>query len=295
MVELGRNDPVHVFDSHNLEIILSEFDTFYNLVSYLAAKEMAIEQLSYLAYCGEEDLLAHYFLNFDGQNYFIGAKDKTINGVFVSEGQWQDFAKSEPYKRRKKANEVSYLWDELIQKTCQNALDGALLGNANIFDSRNAIHEMAKEPRVFRRALSEAMINAINTFPGNHEGIVRNLSFMPSFYKDKGYVFLQIKHPNITDYENEYRPRRSKMLHIACGAARNKFSHLKKVIGIAIDAPKFTQRNSEDFALLDCEKWSASDAARYQEANKELQFFESKTMKVQEKRITDFPAPDGAS
>jgi hypothetical protein len=110
MVDLGRSDPVHIFDSHNLEIIFSELDTFYDLVSYLTSKETAIEQLSYLAYCGEEDLLAHYFLNFDGQNYFVGSKDKTINGVFVSEGQWQDFAKSEPYQRRKRANEVSYLW-----------------------------------------------------------------------------------------------------------------------------------------------------------------------------------------
>jgi hypothetical protein len=138
------------------------------------------------------------------------------------------------------------------------------------------------------------MINAIKGFPGNQEGIVRNLSFMPSFYKDKGYVFLQIRHPNITDYEKEYRPRRSKMLQIACGAAKIKFSHLNKVIGIAIDAPKFAERNSEDFVLLDCEKWSERDAARYQEANKGLQFFETKTMKVQEKRISDFPGADSA-
>jgi hypothetical protein len=85
------------------------------------------------------------------------------------------------------------------------------------------------------------------------------------------------------------------MLQIACGAARIKFSHLKKVVGIAIDAPKFTKRNSEDFVLLDCEKWSERDAAHYQEANKGLQFFETKTMKVQEKRISDFPEADSAN
>ncbi|MCU1242804.1 MAG: hypothetical protein JWO71_3530 [Candidatus Acidoferrum typicum] len=295
MVDLARNDPVHILDSHNLEIIFSELDTFYDLACYLIAKETAIEQLNYLAYCGEEDLLAHYFLNFDGHNYFVGSKDKTINGVFVSEGQWQDFAKSDAYQRRKKANEVSYLWDQIMQRTCQNALDGVLLGDANIFDSRNAIQEMAKEPRFSRRALSEAMINAINGFPNNQEGIVRNLSFMPSFYKDKGYVFLQIRHPNITDYEKEYRARRSKMLQIACGAAKIKFSYLNKVIGIAIDAPKFSERNSEDFVLLNCEKWSERDTARYQEANRGLQFFETKTMKVQEKTISDFPPADSAS
>jgi hypothetical protein len=293
MVDLAKKDPVHVFDSHNLEIVFSELDTFHDFVSYLTAKEKAIDQLRSLVYCGEEDLLAHYFLNFDGENYFVGSKDKTINWVFVGEGEWRDFAKSDAYQRRKKANEVSYLWDELMQRTCQNALDGALLGEANIFSSESAIQEMAKEPRFSRRALSEAMINAIKGFPDNQEGIVRNLSFMPSFYKDKGYVFLQIRHPNITDYEKEYRPRRSKMLEIACGVAKIKFSHLNKVIGIAMDAPKFSKQNSEDFVLLNCEKWSEQDTVRYQEANRGLQFFETKTMKIQEKRIRDFPPADG--
>jgi len=261
----------------------------------LTAKERAIEQISCLSYCGEEDLLAHYFLNFDGQKYFIGSKDKTINGVFISEGEWRDFIESEPYQRRKQANEVSYFWDELIQKTCQNALDEKLLGSVNIFDNQNAIHEMAKEPRFSRRALSETIINAINRFPYNKDGIVRNISLMPSFYKDKAYVFLQVRHPHITDYDKEYRPRRSKMLQIACGAAKNKFPQLNRIIGIAIDAPKFAERNSEDFVLLDCAKWSDTDAVRYKEANRGLQFFETESLRVQQKTISDFPGPDRPS
>src|SRR5712672_1537191 len=50
--------------------------------------------------------------------------------------------------------------------------------------------------------------------------------------------------------------RRKLRLEIACGVARNKFSHLKKVIGIAIDAPKDDPVNSEDLLLLDDEEWS---------------------------------------
>ena len=295
MVGSDRDDPVHIFDSHNLEIILSELDTFYDFVSYLTAKERAIEQLNFLAYCGEEDLLAHYFLNFDGQGYSIGSKDKTINGVFIGEGEWRDFFESEPYQRRKQANEVSYFWDEIIQKTCQNALDDKLLGGVNIFEGQSAIHEMAKEPRFSRRALSEAMINAIKNFPDNQRGIVRNLSLMPSFYKDKAYVFLKIWHPNITDYDKEYRPRRSQMLQIACGAAKNKFPQLNRIIGIAIDAPKVAEKNSEDFVLLDCTKWSDAESVHYKEANIGLQFFETQSLRVQQKTVSDFPGPDHVS
>ncbi len=65
LVRLDRNNPVHVFDSHNLEIILGELDTFYDFTRYLIEKEDAIKRYDYLSYCGEEDLLAHYFLGYD--------------------------------------------------------------------------------------------------------------------------------------------------------------------------------------------------------------------------------------
>lgn len=190
------------------------------------------------------------------------------------------------------SNNVSYFWDELIQKTCQNALNGSLLGNGDVFKSEGAIPEMAKEPRFSRRALSENIISAIKDFPENIEGISRKISFMPSFYKETGYVFLQLRHPNITDYENIYRPQRQAMLEIACGVAKNKFSYLKKIIGIAIDAPKFTDINSEDFLLLNCEDWSEEQKRYYEKQNVGLQFFNQKTMKRQIRTVKNFPDSD---
>jgi hypothetical protein len=154
---------------------------------------------------------------------------------------------------------------------------------------------MAKEPRFSRRALSEAMINAIQKFPADRKKIFRNVTLMPSFYEGKAYVFLQLFHPNILDYEHEYRPRRSNMLQIACGAAKNKFPHLHKLIGIAIDAPKVSERNSEDFLLLDCEKWSPKDAAFFSEANHALRFFETDSFRVEKKTVSNFPSADCAT
>ena len=72
------------------------------------------------------------------------------------------------------------------------------------------------------------------------------------------------------DYDTEYRPKRQKLLEIACGVARNKYAHLKKVIRIAIDAPKDRPENSEDFVLIDGEEWSEDARRRYEEANREL-------------------------
>jgi hypothetical protein len=113
IVSLDKRDPVHLLDSHNLEIVLAELDTLSDLNDFLDAKEKAIRDLEFLAYCGEEDLLAHYFYNYDPATkaHYIGVADKSVNGLFIGEGEWRDFIKTAPYQRRKADNEFSYLWD----------------------------------------------------------------------------------------------------------------------------------------------------------------------------------------
>ena len=150
---------------------------------------------------------------------------------------------------------------------------------------------MAKEPRVSRRAISDAIIQSIQKFPShNGDGILRNLSFIPSFFKGTGYVFLQISARNITDYDNDYRPKRQALLNVACGAAKNKFPHLKKVVGIAIDAPRYAgNRNSEEFILLECEKWMDDDRTRYEDLNRDLRFFQTQRLGVNPRHVVEFP------
>jgi hypothetical protein len=58
MVHLDRGNPVHLFDSHNLPIVLGELNTIHDFSSYLEAKQAALQKYAHLSYCGEEDLLA---------------------------------------------------------------------------------------------------------------------------------------------------------------------------------------------------------------------------------------------
>jgi hypothetical protein len=251
----------------------------------------AISRYQRLAYCGEEDLVAHYFLNFDpeSKSYMIGPKEGGYDFVMIGEGEWRDFVNSDAYRRRKADNQISYAWDRLIQRTGHNALTGTLSGNSDVFRGKSAIHEMAKEPRLSRRALSEIVATSIKDFPDNAKGIMRKLSFMPSYYPGTAYVFLQLFHENPGDYETEYRPIRRSMLEFACGAAKLKFSYLNKVIGIAIDAPKYSRMNSEDFIVLNCENWSKEDQDYYEKANKELGFFQTSALREHRKHVTEFP------
>lgn len=280
---LDNSDPVHVFDTQNLNIILGELDTVWDLSDYLVTKERAIARYEMLTYCGEEDLLAHYFLNYDESEneHIIGAKEEDITALAIGEGEWYDFVNSGTYRRTEQANKTSYLWDNLIQKTSENAIEGVLLGHSPLFERRSALHEMAKEPRFSRRALSDHMFAAIEGFPKPDGGIVRNISLMPSFRSGTKYLFLQLWASEEFRLQAEYREKRQKLLEIACGSAKNKFPDISIIVGIAVDAPKYAVDIAEDLLLMDCSNWNEEKATYYADLNKELGFFESGAQQTQ--------------
>lgn len=285
-LQLERVEPVHVFDSVNLGIVLGELDTFYDFAAYMTEKESAIAKYNSLAYCGEEDLLAHYFMNLDTRlnSYKIGVDDPLVNVLMIEEGMWRDFLDRGYGDQRRAENKDSYLWDEIIQSTYQYALDGTTSG-ASVWNHKDALHEMAREPRISRRALSRNIVDSIRSFPPTENKIVRTVSYMYSLLDhSKMYVFLQLR---CAQYSIEgCRKLRQHMLEVACGTVRNRFSDLTTVIGIAIDAPRYTSRNSEDFLLLECEHWSHEQRAHYERENEMYGFF--KNVRKTERRIVDF-------
>lgn len=290
-IALDRDDPVHVLDTHNLPILFSEMDTFADLALYFEAKIEAIRKYELIVYCGEEDVIANYFRNYDkaSNRHFIGVKNKDANVLWIAEGEWSILVDRPEYKAKKKADETSYFWDEIIQRTCQNALDGTLLGNANLLQGRSALHEMAREPRFMRRGLSDNMLRVVGEFPEWPGEVVRHVAFMPSFYERKAYVFLQLKVEGECDDNAAYRAKRQALLDIACGAAKNKFPELTTIVGIGVDAPKFNPHTAEDFLLLDCHKWTPEIRAHYEEANREFKFFASPSLQIRKRKLQNFP------
>ena len=283
-VELERNDPVHVLDSVNLGIILGELDTYQDFVAYVSEKEDAIKRHELLFYCGEEDLLAHYFLNCDSsrQKYRIGV-DPRCSALWIGEGEWKGFVSDGHRDRRKAENVDSYLWDRLIQITHQYALEGRTQG-ASLWSRENALYEMAREPRLKRRLLSRNMQEAIESFPGAGKGIVRKVAYMQSHDPGKMYVFLQMRCQDMS-FDECHQIRRA-VLELACGVLRNRFGHLKMVVGIGVEAPKYSDRNAEDFVLLKCETWSEEQRAHYEGLNEEIGLFTR--VGRREQRVKDF-------
>lgn len=295
-IDIDRHNPVHVLDSHNMPIVLSELNTVSDFSAYLNEKVRAAAAFDYLSYCGEEDLLGHYLVNYDDatKRHVIGPKGKDrdkVNGVMIGEGEWRDFVQTGVYKNTKNEDRISYFWDELIQRTCQNSLEGTLGGNSNIERGESAIYEMVKEPRFMRRGLSEKMLSAVKRFPDTGS-FTRQVTFLPSFEPNVGYVLLQLRVPKEFRAEADFREKRQTLLEIACGAAKNKFPNLVKVIGIGIEAPKFSDGTvAEDFILMPCETWSDERKTYYEELNREWNFFGTPALRQFKDRVTQFVQP----
>lgn len=292
-IEIDKRNPVHILDSHNMPIVLRELDTVNDFAAYLDEKVRAASAFDYLSYCGEEDLLGHYLLNYDDmtKRHVIGPKKDHVNGVMIGEGEWHDFVQTDLYKNTKNVDRISYFWDELIQRTCQNSLDGTLGGNSDILRGESAIYEMVKEPRFMRRGLAEKMLSAVERFPDTGS-FSRQVTFLPSFEPNVAYVLLQLRTPDAFRAEPDYREKRQTLLEIACGAAKNKFPYLVKIIGIGIDAPKFSGGTvAEDFILMPCETWTDEMKIHYEELNKEWNFFRTPRMRKFNDRVTQFVPP----
>lgn len=290
-IEIDKHNPIDILDSYNFSIILGELDTIRNFSNYLDEKLHAIAKFDSLQYCGEEDLLGHYLLNYDEETkrHIIGPKCDNVNGVMIGEGEWYCFINTDLYKNTKNKDRISYFWDELIQRTCQNFLNGTLGGNSNILRGHSAIFEMVKEPRFVRRALADKIFLAVTGFPDHPDQFTRQVTFLPSIFPNVGYVFFQLRVPETYRKSSDYLDKRRSLLEIACGAAKNKFPHLVKVIGIGMDAPKFAgEVNSEDFIFIPCEIWTDEKRLYYEEQNKEWNFFGTPQLKQYNDSITQF-------
>ena len=104
-------------------------------------------------------------------------------------------------------------------------------------------------------------------------------------------MFLQIKAGGLSRSRREYREKRTAILEIACGAAKLRQPDLQRVVGIAIDAPKYAGKyNSEDMLLMEFSNWTPELDAHYEEANKVWRFFSTLQMKTVKYTVSEFPS-----
>ncbi len=277
---------IHVFDNYALDLVMNELDTISDLTRYLVCRERIIRSEQLLWAAGEDDLLGLYLqlMGEDGDHDFVKPDGSVIaehDRFVVPDGMYERLINRPEYLNKKRADEVSYVWDRLIEKFGTHVLEGTsvtTIGDApNIADVEAGLRAMALENRVLRRMLGGAVISAMETalerrvnrfcrviIPGtNPPG--RNII----------YVFLIFAYQDHFDQEDgydTYRRERATTLWAYCLNVLSDNRNLTKVIGIAIDAsPEITGRRggSEDILMMEVPNWTdtlGQQAERMREA-----------------------------
>jgi hypothetical protein len=260
--DIDRSKPfVHVFDDTSLDLVMSELDTVDDFVRYLSAKESLIRSGKFISAAGEEDLLACFLQRIDdktGEHDFVFDGDPTD---IVIDDFWDPFTRRPEYIAKKRANEVSYLWDRIIEKIAKHAISGTLVIGTeySLGDHERGLRLMAAERRVARRGLSKFLEGAFER-AHEHEMFARAI---PSSEKGHGYVFLTLRRSPAFGSEDTYRAARLRLLQDYCDTVKLRLPEVKVLLGLAFGAEP--DDGSIDIVVTDFDGWTDEDARRADE------------------------------
>lgn len=286
-----REGFVHVFDDITLDIILKTLDTTPDFLQYLKKKEDLINRKKLFCAAGEEELLAHYLSNFDDDNAHSfkpsGASDDF--SLILDEGLWSRYNISNKRALQISENEISYSWDNLIEKFIYHITSGTsyLLSHPTISEQELVLRLLIMENRTHRRFLATSIHEII--FKAG-ENLKASRTILPSNPDKPCYVFLIVPKSNIKTYER-YRKVRGELLAIYLKLAKLKNPSFNNFIGIATENG-FSDDRSEDMIYMDATSWTEEE---FENARKDEKYmleneFLGKTIMH---RTTTMEYPDG--
>lgn len=268
---VGDVDPdgpyVHVLDDATLDIVLAELDTVSDFSRYLTSKETFVRSGKLMGVEGEEDLLAYYAVRTDkdGQHAFMppdGTSWDDIDSFLIPSGGYAEFISNPQYERRRKANEVSYVWDGLIKAFTKHLLGGtSIVLEGYDFDlkkSEQAVRYMALEDRVSRRSFGHGIVDALELGRGKDRFFRAMLPPAADGANTTGYFFLTVRYQEFMENDGgyeRYRHFRSQNLRLYGEALLMKNPHLDRIVGIAME-PIDSKVSSEDIGLILQKEWT---------------------------------------
>lgn len=243
---------VHIFDESAFSIILRELDTISDFVAYLVAIESFGESGGqfWINSGGQEDLLGYYLTR--------NRQFDEASLVIVDDDIWNNFISSFEYKSRSLADEVSYIWDNLIEMITEE-IPELTKSYIRLKDIELVVRIMSQESRFSRRVLGKHF----SEFVGSKKFRSR---ILPSATQSTViYVILNSYDEKPEDVMKE--------LDIRCFIARGLSPITKKVIGIAMYQSEFKQGFAVGLLYLDKPQWTDIDEKRKIISQEKFSFF----------------------
>lgn len=281
---IGDIDPsdsfVHVFNETALDIVMNELDTVTDFAYYLDKKANLIRSGRLIQAAGEENLLAYYAIrvNESGEHDFVPESFP----LKIDNTRYSNFVNDPRYTAKKAADQISYFWDRLIEFFTNHMLDGTevTLGNNKFHQLREnelCVRFMALESRFLRRSHGEAVKSALEI------GIQKDRYFRLIIRErgtknsDTAFFILIIRYRGNSSDTREYEQYRINRCNLAQNYAicsLEKSSHLKRVIGIALEPPGQPHDESADMVYAEV-SWTEEERKAIREECRKLNILQS--------------------
>ena len=272
---VGDVDPsgsfVHVVNESSLEVMMRELDTIRDFTDYLEKKAVFVRSGRLSRANGEENMVAYYAIRINdrGEHDFVPHGQTFGDGdaaIEIEGTHYRRMATDPRYFAKKQADEISYLWDAVIESFTTHMLDGTsvTLGEYE-FDLRKnelGVRYMALERRFFRRSHGETVHGALEA--GMTKDVFFRMMMSSANRKESETAFFIITFRFVKSrvpsgsYE-EYRLGRTNLAHIYANGILERFPHLRRVIGISREPPGQEHGVSEDMVYAEQADWTEED------------------------------------
>lgn len=282
---------VHVFDDATLDILMTELDTVADFVAYLADKERLI-LAGRLAFAASElDLLAHYLFPVAGKDRSRFLMPPGLDRLSIPAGRWAEFDRDPHRLARREANQISYLWDGLIEGSARS-----VIANTQYFATRpgirggaEALRIPAGEPRANRRSLAIGPRDFVRGTP-----VLPNLRAVrvvePAERGRPHDAFLLISPSLQGRSQDEYRTFRRDFLAGLCDVVKLRFPDALDIVGIATELGAVEVR-SQDIVYRDAREFTEQDRVAAEAFAETYGVLQNVVRSVA--TAYDYPDPDG--
>jgi len=214
---------------------------------------------------------------------------------------YQEFITGENYKAKKVADKVGHHWDRLIKVFTANVIAGTsvkVAGNLpTVSSAERGLRIMTLERRVVRRILGAAFIGAIRESERRNLDRFTRLILPQNGFNDpeSGYVILILAYHadvSLSDGYAQYRSERLAMLEAYCFVALHDNRHLKRVVGIALDAPSRVagrRGGSEKLVVIEIDKWTPETERRVEEFRRHSGIFDPARVETRAYSSQEYP------
>lgn len=298
---------IHVFDETSLNLVMREMDTIADFVRYLEQRENAIRERRVHMAVSEAEMLAYYLSHEDsaGNHHFPLRRGDSGEMMPVSliAGSYSAYRGSAACKAKTAADRLSYAWDRLITVFSDNVLGGTSVtldgSDPSPQHAEQALRGMALECRTTRRALADGFIGAMREAERHAQDRFARVILPQKATADPecGYVFLIMAFKArwmVKLGYARYREVQLAMLRTYGDAVLYDHRHLKRVIGIAIDAsPLVTKRKggSEDLMLLERLEWTPEFEREFKERREKLDILKPERLIKSRISTHEYPVP----